>query len=57
MPHVDAPADRRGHLCAICRKELQAKEHKTHVGHCARVRKSQLQKLRRWRRRRFSYSA
>lgn len=37
--------------CLICRKPLWVGQRKVHPGDCARARKTQLQKLARWRRR------
>jgi hypothetical protein len=52
VPHVDPVLPAWQNKCAICRRELARGERKVHKGHCARVRKSQLQRLARWRRRR-----
>ena len=38
--------------CRVCHKPLAGGERDVHKGRCRRVRKSQLQKLRRWRSRR-----
>lgn len=43
---------KQARLCLTCHKPLERCNAKVHPGHCARVRKSQLQKLGRWRGRR-----
>lgn len=49
---LDDDRDWLGRRCVICHRPLYGDERKVHAGACARKRESQLQRLRRWRRRR-----
>lgn len=53
VPHVDTQIAGQWNLCAICKKPLLRGDRKVHRAPCARKRKSQLQRLRRWRQRRW----
>jgi hypothetical protein len=53
MPHVDRPHPKDERRCTICHEPLGVGERKVHRGPCARTRKTQLQKMQRWRQRRW----
>ena len=50
-PYMNEPYDSCFGLCAICHTVLGRRERVKHHGRCARQRKTELQRLRRWRRR------